>query len=202
MKSEELIKIFIPFIGVLLGAIIAGIFSRISNKKAVVSAARIDWVQKVRGQLAEVIVSYNRMKNQVEKKPIMEISEKLSLDVIKEKFNKDFKDYNLAVKDIEKEFLYMLEVLSLYFPLPKSTEDKAKKYRKFYASLYKKYSKVKDWLSNFTPELPDTTHEEIIELITNISKKDSYNDSEIYQLREIVSSYLKREWDRAKKYKK
>lgn len=189
MKSEELIKIFIPFIGVLLGAIIAGIFSRISNKKAVVSAARIDWVQKVRGQLAEVIVSYNRMKNQVEKKPIMESSEKLSF-------------YNLTVKDIEKEFLYMLEVLSLYFPLPKSTEDKAKKYRKFYASLYKKYSKVKDWLSNFTPELPDTTHEEIIELITNISKKDSYNDSEIYQLREIVSSYLKREWDRAKKYKK
>ncbi|KST89352.1 hypothetical protein LKF67_1810 [Lactococcus lactis subsp. lactis] len=94
MKSEELIKIFIPFIGVLLGAIIAGIFSRISNKKAVVSAARIDWVQKVRGQLAEVIVSYNRMKNQVEKYPIKDNSGKLSFDEVNEKYNKDLKDYS------------------------------------------------------------------------------------------------------------
>lgn len=96
----------------------------VSEKKNIVSNARIDWIQKVRASLAETVVNYRKYFDcftdfESSKNKSNEDDNIHEQDAIPQ--NEDIKRHE--VEKFKREFLYSIESLTLYFPVLKEDNE-------------------------------------------------------------------------------
>lgn len=98
----------------------------VSEKKNIVSNARIDWIQKVRASLAETVVNYRKYFDCYSDFQSINVK-KYNNNQKKVKHSQDAKRKLQEVEKFKREFLYSIESLTLYFPVLEENKEKIHK---------------------------------------------------------------------------
>lgn len=142
----------------------------VSEKKNIVSNARIDWIQKVRASLAETVVNYRKYFDCFT--DFQSINGKNKSNEDDNIHEQDAIPQNVDIKwhEVEKfkrEFLYSIESLTLYFPVLEEDNE--------------------------------SIHKELVDLADEIMGNPQGKRTKLEEFREKITIYLKKEWDKSKK---
>lgn len=200
-------KILTLFLGSsVISTFITLAWNRYSEKKKlhaeIVSKARITWINEVRKISAEFIyychecIAKKRKRKRIKQRKNQFISECKKIGMTKDKINTDSYD-NLIDKSIEDYNDYISKAmqkkteLALYF----NTSSKKETSTDRHLRIRNKMKKLIDGIENYERKQSNQSQSKI--------NKKTYHDlySEIQDLSKIIGSYLKEEWEKAKKLK-